>query len=506
MKLKKYFKYLLILLIIAMTVLVILMNRDLSRMYGGLTERIDLKEFSPKAARIVVSNVNILSPEGDSFIPNKTVTVEDGLIVSIDSSRDYSVTDGVIDAGGKFLIPGLVDAHVHLFESPNDLLLYVANGVTHVRELIGEEDHLEWRAEVKDGGVGPDMFLASPRIGSFGAIEGKFMEWSQGYVNLTTGLEAEKAVKEFHQQGYDAVKIYSQINKETYEAVAKTARDLGMKVVGHVPWELELSDLYGRQNGIGHLEEIMNAFNREFGDYSYDTNEEFLDYVEMRSHEVAADLIEHDIAVTTTLWLVESFVRQKVELDKVLSEIALEYENPGISEWSATAPRGIGWLPEVNRYKWPDDWDEDRKRDSKKYWETYAKACAVIVKILSDKGVTIMAGTDANLPPTVPGFSLHHEFGSLEKAGMTSSQILRSATSIPAKWLDNNAGVISVGKKANLVLLNKSPLVDINNTKEIDSVIMSGRHYDRALLDRMLAAVKAANDNSRRKDISHYSH
>ena len=117
-----------------------------------------------------------------------------------------------------------------------------------------------------------------------------------------------------------------------------------------------------------------------------------------------------------------------------------------------------------------------------------------------------MTGTDANLPPTVPGFSLHREFASLEKAGMSAAQILRSATSVPAAWLDNNAGEISVGKKANLVLLDRDPLLDISHTKLINSVILNGRVLDRTVLDRMLAAVKEANDNSRREDISHYSH
>ena len=506
MNIKNIFIYSGITVLLAMIVLTILANRDLKRIYGGLTEQVNLSQFDTATTPVVITNATILAPEGDRFLSWQTITIENGLITSLSSREDTPPEYSVIDAQGKFIIPGLVDAHVHLFKSPNDLLLYVANGVTQVRELIGEDDHLRWRKNVQKNGIGPDMFIASPRVGSFGFMQGKFMEWSQGYINLTNAKEAETAVKKFHEQGYDAVKIYSQINRETYEAVASTASELGMKVVGHVPWELELSDLYGRQDGIGHLEEIMNAFDREFGEFGYDSTDEFLSYVEIRSYEVAAELLKHDLAITTTLWLVESFVEQKTDLDKVLKEIELEYENPGISEWSTTSPRGIGWLPEVNRYKWPDEWDQERREKSRNYWETYAKACAVIVKILSDKGVRIMTGTDANLPPTVPGFSLHREFASLEKAGMSAAQILRSATSVPAAWLDNNAGEISVGKKANLVLLDRDPLLDISHTKLINSVILNGRVLDRTVLDRMLAAVKEANDNSRREDISHYSH
>jgi len=280
---------------------------------------------------------------------------------------------------------------------------------------------------------------------------------------------------------------------------------------------MELSDIYFKQNGIAHLEELMNVLNREFSGYtaklglqwdgsgfSSETADEFLVFVDKRSDEIANDLLTQDIAVTTTLWLVESFIRQKVELDNVLSEVELEYENPGISEWSTMTPRGIGWLPEVNRYKWPEDWNDERRAKSKIYWQTYAEACRVILNNLVNKGIKIMAGTDANLPPTVPGFSLHDELISLNRAGMTSSQILRSATSAPSQWLDNNAGEILVGRKANLVLLNKNPLLDISNTKSINSVVINGKLLDRTVLDEILNSVRQANDSSRKINIDSY--
>ncbi|MBT8115332.1 MAG: amidohydrolase family protein, partial [Arenicella sp.] len=253
-----------------------------------------------------------------------------------------------------------------------------------------------------------------------------------------------------------------------------------------------------------HLEEIMNAINREFGDYGYENTDEFLAFVKTRGDEIARDLRQHDIAVTTTLWLVESFVQQKVDIQKVLREVEFEYENPGISEWSKRAGRGIGWLPDVNRYKWPDDITETRKAKSIKYWQTYAKACQLVLQSLVRNGVEVFAGTDANLPPTVPGFSLHDELISMNKAGMSPSQVLLASTAKPAEWMNIKAGKISPGYTANLVLLNKNPLIDISNTKAIDAVILNGQLFDRAQLDKMLSAVKAANDASRKVDISAY--
>ena len=331
------------------------------------------------------------------------------------------------------------------------------------------------------------------------------MSWSQGFLNINDASQAKHEVEKLHRQGYDAVKIYSQINRETYFAVTKAAKDLGMKVVGHVPWSVQMSDLYGNQDSVVHLEELMNAINREFGGFTSKTAAEFLELVQQRSKVIAAELRQHDMSVTTTLWLVESFIRQKFELETILKEVELEYENPGISEWTPRVPEGgLGWLPEVNRYQLSEGFSETRLQEIRKYWETYAKACQIILVNLVEAKVTLMAGTDTNLPPTVPGFSLHDEFISLNQAGMTPAQILKSTTTQPANWLGNNAGEISRGRKANLVLLDKNPLDNIANTKAINSVILNGQLMDRPLLDKILNAVKLANDSSRKIDITEY--
>lgn len=501
---KKFFKYLFILIILSTPFSYVLINRDLQKIYGGLTELADTTSLSPISDSMVINNINVLNPAGDNFLAGQYVYIDTGQITAITPTPQAVDGRYEIDGTGRFLIPGLVDAHVHMFKSPNDLLLYVANGVTQVRELIGEPDHLAWRNQVEQGGIGPDLFITSPRIGSFGVLEGAFMEWSQGYANLSDANEAESAVQEYYDMGYDGIKIYSQINRESYTAAAQKARQLDMKVVGHVPWNLELKDIYGVHHGVGHLEELMNALNREFGGYSSDTTDKFLQFVKQRGPQMAQDLKIHNITVTTTLWLVESFVRQKVNLDAVLSEVSLAHQNPGISEWSSLTPRGLGWLPGVNRYEWADDWDNARRARSEIYWRTYAEACQVILKQLYQADVVIMAGTDANLPPAVPGFSLHDELISMQRAGMSPEDVLRSATSTPAQWLNNESGILAAGKKANLVLLSANPLLDIKHTKNIEAVLMRGEFYDRNLLDQLLAAVADANDVSRSVDISVY--
>lgn len=511
MKLKKWIKYSLLTLAVLMAAGFYAMNRDGQRIYGALTERVDHTQFVPEGGPFAIANVNLLSEDGERMIPNQTILIKDGLIAAIDSSLNIPAGTRVIDGTGKYLIPGLIDSHVHLFQSPNDLLLYLANGVTQIRELIGEEDHLEWKREIDEGRIGPKMFVASPRLGTFGAMEGAFMTWSQGYMNVPAE-EAAEIVQDLHDSGYDGLKIYSQLTKESYLAIANKANELNMPIFGHIPWSLELDDIWDNgQSSVAHFEELMNALQRDFdpeaeGNFGsfYGREDEFLQFVAERSSYLAENLIKSNISVSTTLWLTESFVKQKFELDQVLREVELEYQNPGISEWVSYIPGGLGWLPAVNRYKLNDGLSEERKATHTTYWTTYGKACSVLATELSKRGVKLMTGTDANLPPTVPGFSLHDEFGSLSRAGLSNAEVLRAATVNPSEWLKSNTGVISAGYEANLVLLDKSPLENISNTRAINTVISRGQIFDRSLLDNILAAVRQANDNSRKVSIDEY--
>lgn len=507
---KKWIKYTVIFLIVLTSIGLLLMTRDGKRMYGGLTERVNHEQFKPHEGSFAIKNVDILSSDGDSIIPGQTILIEKGLIAAIDSTLKLSSETTIIDGTGKYLIPGLIDTHVHLFQSPNDLLLYLANGVTEIRELIGEESHLEWRDQIENGRIGPKMFVASPRLGSFESMEGWFMSWSQGYTNIQNAEDARETVKSLYDQGYDGIKIYSQLNKESYIAITETAKSLGMPVMGHIPWALELSELwqYG-QSDIAHFEELMNALSREFNSNRmigsfYGKEDEFIKFLEDRSEALAHNLIKSDITITSTLWLTESFAKQPFNLEQVLKDVELEYENPGISEWVNYIPQGLGWLPGVNRYALPENQNAEERKASKTYWETYAKAAQLLAVNLSKMGVKIMTGTDANLPPAVPGFSLHDELGSLNRAGMSTSQVLQSATAIPAEWLKSNSGKVLTGYEANLVLLDKNPLDDIDNTKAINTVIAKGKVFNRDLLDQILSAVKQANDSSRKINIDKF--
>ena len=163
---KKWIKYTGILLITLTMISIFLVNRGFKQMYGGFTQLVDVEQFEPSTDPVAIKNVNILAPDGESFIAGQTILIEQGLIQSIDSALNIPTSTTIIDGTGKYLIPGLIDSHVHIFKSPNDLLLYVANGVTEVRELIGDESRLDLRQQIEDGRIGPKMWVAYPPLGT----------------------------------------------------------------------------------------------------------------------------------------------------------------------------------------------------------------------------------------------------------------------------------------------------------------------------------------------------
>ena len=163
----------------------------------------------------------------------------------------------------------------------------------------------------------------------------------------------------------------------------------------------------------------------------------------------------------------------------------------GISEWDERIPGGLGWLPHINRYKMEEGLSEEEKAGQKIWWYTYGYACQVILRSLSEEGVSILAGTDCNLPPTVPGFSLHDELLAMQEAGMSNAAILRSATALPAKWMGSNTGVVAEGFKANLLLLDGNPLEDITNLGKRAGVMIRGEWWSKQHLDKKLGEIAA---------------
>ncbi|RBP47050.1 amidohydrolase family protein [Arenicella xantha] len=503
--LSKWLVGLLICTILLASAYLLWFKNGVSFIYGAHTEVVDHREFALPMKLTAITDVNVLSPDGQTMLPNRTVVVDNGEITSVTVGGSIPVNALEIDGRGKYIIPGLVDSHAHVLKSHNDLLLYVANGVTHIRDLGGPPERLQLREEIEQGRVGPRMFVSSPPIDSMGLLEGAFYEVITFHKNTHNVEHAKSRVRDFAKQGYDAIKIYH-LDMPSYRAVNKVAAKLGIPTTGHFPLSFELSELaVTQQTEVAHIEEIVRVLIREFGSINDKGSAAFYAHVEARSDEIIDAILANDITVNSVLWFMESIHDQFSDLEAALKTVQIEYANPGLVEGTKDSEDyKVGWLPTYNQFEAVSDATSKNYQKNDIFWQAREQAHHILLKAMVRRGVKIVAGTDSGANLVVPGFSLHDELESLHNGGMSPAQTLASATLNPAKLMNSNAGSIEVGRRADMLILNKNPLVDINNTRTIETVILNGRVYGRGQLDAMLAAVKKANDNSRKINIDEY--
>jgi imidazolonepropionase-like amidohydrolase len=419
-------------------------------------------------------DVTVIPMDTERALPNQTVIVRNGRISEIGSAARIKIPRQAlrIDGRGKYLMPGLVDMHTHITDDAVDgtllaceggeLLLEVANGVTTVRNMKGQPKHLQWRKQVAAGEIpGPTIYTCGPAV-----------------LGLQDPQEARRIVLEQAKAGYDCVKVYSppDWSEEAYKSLIATAKEVGIPAVGHFPRNLSLEiALTTGQVSVDHAEEFL---------YTY--------FFKQKGHELDSKLIpdvakatrEAGISVTTTL----------VTYDYIGLQVGDEtFQNLLKKPELKFVPHSIRVLaedPNVNGY---------RKKIPPDKFKTMRAILAFqkkVVKGLSDAGVRIMLGTDSswNLPLVIAGFSVHEELKELVDAGLTPYQALRAATVNPADFLHASAefGTISVGKRADLILVAGNPLENVNNASRLSGVMLRGEWLPNTELQRSLQGLAAA--------------
>lgn len=479
-------------------------DHQIAKTRGTFTEVIDTKGLYHTYSGIVIRNVHTLAPDGTHFIPNQNVVLKDGMITSI--KQDSVAEKGlmVVEGKGKYLIPGLVDSHVHLRHSKNDLFLYLANGVTGIREMSGNLTHLQWKEEIQQGALGPRMYVASEKVNSKSGLAAHFETWTRARINYATEDQAAKKIQALASKGFDAVKIGSFINREMYAATIRQAGLYQLPAIGHIPYSVGLDSIYhSGQAEVAHIEELTKGVIWKFGGYHAGNADEFLRFMREQSDDIAIQLLNNKISVTSTLSLMESLPDQKLKLESVLKSIPLEYVNPAIVKGTSITS---GWLPGNNHYEESEEVkaNPEQGKASVTFWKTYVEALYIMIEALLKHDVPIMAGTDTNIPPMVPGFSLHDELASLAQAGLSHEQVLYSATVAPGAWMQSNTGKIQEGYHADLVLLTRNPLEDIQNTRSIESVFAGQCWMDKHQITQILASIGAVNATERKFDITEF--
>ncbi|GAA3523675.1 amidohydrolase family protein [Aquimarina addita] len=500
----KIFKAILLLLIIGGIGSYCYIDYELNKILGSSTEIINISEIIKPSSAIQIKNVAILSEDCGYFIENQNVLLQDGKIVSIDSNLTINKSIKIIDGTNMYLIPGLVDSHVHLKKSKNDLYLYLVNGITSIREMAGKAIALDWKKAIQTNDeIGPRMFVASAPISSINGLEGYYHQWTRQTLNYNTKEDAEKAIQKVKEMGYDALKMYSFVNTEMFNATIEVAKENDIPVIGHIPDEINLKSFYqSGQKEVAHIEELTKQNMDEFEKSIARNPEEYITFLKSRSDQIAKELKNNQVNVTSTVALMESLLIQKFDLESKLREVQLKYVNPKISEGTSIVK--LGWLPTRNSYEYDGIDDFEQRKLTKIFWKTYIEAIRIMTKSLVKYDVTILAGTDANVSPMVAGFSLHKELETLSGYGMTNTEVLYSATVAPNEWMKSNSGKIKVGYNSDLVLLSKNPLEDIKNTKTIEYVFFNKNLIDKTQINDILKSIEQVNNKNRSIEIDEF--
>ncbi len=423
------------------------------------------------AADVVFFNVNVIPMTSETILEGQTVIVADGRIARVGPVDSVPVPDGseVVDGTDRYLLPGLSEMHAHVPPAPSPeldrvLALYLANGVTTIRGMLGTPYHLELREALSSGAVdGPRLVTSGP------SFNGN---------SVSSDAEAARMVREQAQAGYDFLKIHPGLTRGEFDAVARTAAEVGIPFAGHVPAAVGVpAALAAGMATIDHLDGYLQALvppnvdpSGGFGGF----------FGVLLAGSAEASRIGGLAAATAEAgaW-------------NVPTETLFEHVTSGADPSAMARWPEMRYMPAATVEEWARRKHEivtDPAFDP----ALAARAVALrreLIRALHEAGAGLLLGADSPQIFNVPGFSLHRELGLLVEAGLTPFEALRTGTVNPAVFLGAAAtfGTIEPGLTADLVLLDDNPLADIANTRRIHGVMRQGRWLARADIDAMLA-------------------
>jgi imidazolonepropionase-like amidohydrolase len=450
-----------------------------------------------KQGDVIIRHVTLIDVEGSKAVWGQAVVLHGDDIVAVGAdaaiARDWRAKQ-VVEGKGRFLIPGLWDMHVHfgggpdLIEENKALLpLYVANGITTIRDCSGDlpEQVLAWRGGIAAG------TLFGPRLLTSGAkIEGIAPVW-KGTIEVGSTADVDAALTRLKERDkVDFVKITdSTLKPELFLYALTKAKAMGLRTSGHIPMALTVDQAVDA--GISSIEHLDYAYNAGAKDEAAITADFAAGRIDRAEANRRLDSgFDRDTAMAAYRRFAAKgvFVTPTLNGSRVLAFLDRDdhSKDPGLAY--------VG--PKLRKtYEWRIE--RAAKADSAAIAARHAHIddMAAILPMLAEAGVPIIAGTDAGFLNSFnyPGFGLHDEIELFTQKGLTPAQALASATRAGPAWFGqlDRYGAIKPGMAADIVLLNKNPLEGIAATRAIDTVVMRGIVHDRAALDKMLADVKA---------------
>ncbi len=425
---------------------------------------------------VTIANVTVVDVEQGVLIPDQTVVIAGERIVKIAPSAQVAAIHGsrLLDGHGLYLMPGLVDAHVHDFDPEVFGRALLANGITLVRDM-GQltAQALELREQANRGEhPWPEMLVTGT------ILDGNPPQIPEISLGLRTVAEARQAVREQAAAGVDQIKVYADLDLDLLQAIVEEAHGLGLKVVGHVPEAIYLEDAVAAgQDEIEHLHGFDKVVGKLLGQ--------------------PITLMHGVQGVDARYWL------RMAEVDRAALQIMLRRVaaagvavcptvvvfKMGVHFQTAIAGEHDGreYISPGIRAVWRDKWGSQGDIPAP-IWQ----GMAAFVRELHAAGVTLLVGTDLLVPGVIPGFAVHEEMAIWQDAGIPAADVLRSATILPARsmGLDERLGTVAEGKLASLVLTRANPLEDIRNAQQVEAVFLRGKYFDRAGLDQLLAEAR----------------
>ena len=417
---------------------------------------------------LVIRNAQLFDPRDLSVTPGTSVLVRGERIVRVRPDADVkpSANAEIIDAQGRFLMPGLWDNHQHF--SDNDGALDLATGVTSARDMANDTDDFLQRIARFDDGT-----ELGPRVLKAGIIDGTGEFAGPTKMRVDTAEQAIEDVDWYADHGYAQIKIYSSIKPELVPIIADHAHARGLRVSGHVPAFMSARQFVeGGADEIQHLNFIVLNFL-------------FPEVKETRNRDRFLKVAEHASEFTPDKPEVRDFINFLKEHHTVLDPTISVFEALFCGDPSAMKPGLEGIVPrfppQVRRAMRSGALEVPPDKQAA-YHEAFP-AMLRLLKAIHDAGVTIIPGTDA-----LAGYTLHHELELYARAGIAPSEVLRMATWTPAlvMGVNKDRGVIAPGKLADMILVDGDPTKNIQDINKITTVIKGGKVYDPAAIEKAL--------------------
>ena len=455
---------------------------------------------------LVLENVHIIDAKS-GLLENQTLIIQDNRIARLGEAASIKIPKKAtrVNGEGKFLIPGLWDAHVHLsFEkdlTPAMFSLFLANGITSIRDTGGQLDLVlpEREKARKDLKNAPRVMLAGPLLdGRPTVYDGSTPSRPHLGVGAGSVEKAEELVTQFAEAGVDLIKAYEMLTPEAFKAVVAMAKTKGLSVTGHVPLSMDVVE--AAEAGMRSMEHMRNLEMACSADW--ESLLEIRRKMLFEGADEAGGALRANIHQAQRSHAVENQdpARRREVLKSLADNDVWQIATLSIMTSSALRPFArsewqdyFKYLPASTEERWRTGLAEFLETPVGAVYSLYTDWALEMIGHLKEAGVKMMAGTDCPIFFLTPGYSLHEELALLVKGGLTPLEAIEAATLRPAEYfkLENELGLIQEGMLADLVLLNANPLEDIRNTRRIHAVIRDGKLHDRQALEEMMAELEA---------------